>query len=93
MKTSLLLLAALAAVSLSACGGGGDDSAVRADPADRWARRRPPTPAVTDFNAYAVSLAQKQDAASERAAPESLDNRAFTFDESATAFAAVFPAN
>ncbi len=52
----------------------------------------PPTPAVTDFNAYAVSLAQKQDAASERAAPESLDNRAFTPDESATAFA-VFPAN
>lgn len=90
MKNTHILIGTLAALSLSACGGG-DDSGATLPPTG--GTPAPVTPAATDFNAYAVLIARQQDAASERAIPLSLDNQAFAFDESPTAFASVFPAN
>jgi len=94
MKTSHILIGAVAALSLAACGGGGDSSgSMSTPPPTGGTPSTPATPAPADFSTYAVTLAKQQDAASEKAAPESLDNTSFAFDESSAAFASVFPAN
>ena len=87
MKATYVLLVTLAAASLGACGGGDSDMPPPVS-------STPPAPAATDFNTYAVGLAKQQDAASEKAAPATIDGQSFVFNDSDAAFASVvFPAN